>query len=137
MSFDTDRCIIKGVYCGDGNIPLDRAKYYSGLGTRNQCMKKGFGAGMATERRKTLPANSLQNISYVGDVMEQNLIQNGIKNLDDLKVLFKGASKDQMKIILKNSLINKNGVINKKAYNSVLMYLYNSGLKNLPKCKKN
>ncbi len=133
--FDPSRCVIKSVYCGNGNIPPNKANSYSKVGTPYECLKKGFGSGMSVERRKTLSPNSLQQISYVGPVMEQNLINNGIADLNQLKNMLMNSSADQKKIILKNSLINKDNKLNKKAYNSVLLWLNNHGVSNLPKCK--
>ena len=63
MSFDIDKCIIKQVYCGRSNIiPAKDKKRYSKVGSRDECLKKGFGAGMYNEKVKHLPQTSLQNI---------------------------------------------------------------------------
>jgi len=72
--FDLSECAIPTVWCGRGNPPKRRAgddKYYYKTGDRYECMQKGFGAGMHTERKKNLPENSLQQIKYVGDVYEK------------------------------------------------------------------
>ena len=116
MSFDTNRCIMKNIYCGNGNIPNNKKNLYSKVGSPYECLKKGFGSGMYNEKKKTLSINSLQQISYVGDLMEQNFKNNGFN-------------------VIPHILINKDGKLNIKAYNSVLLFLHNNGIKNLPRCK--
>src|SRR3989344_7354119 len=93
MSFNIDKCIIKQPWCGASSvIPVNRKKYYNGVGTRYECMKKGFGAGSSKENKKNIAANSLQNISYIGPKMESNFIANGISDIDKLKTKFKNLS---------------------------------------------
>jgi len=138
MSSNIDKCIIKQVWCGDSsfeNIPQHKKKNYSKMGTRNDCLKKGFGAGSNIEKRKTLNQNSLQQIPYVGQKFEEKFISHGINNIDNLLNLLKFKTSNEKKDILKIVLKNKDGVLNLKAYNSTIMFLYNKGILNLPECK--
>ncbi len=137
MSFDIDRCIIKQVWCGgSATIPSDKKKYYKGVGTRYECLQKGFGAGSSVEKKKNLPTNSLRRIPYVGDKMESNFKANGITNLKDLKTKMLPLAASGKEAKLKIILVNSNGKLNKKAYNSTIKYLYENGILNLPRCKK-
>ena len=136
MSFDIDRCIIKRVWCGNDNaIPKKDKKKYSRVGTRYECMKSGFGAGMYTEKRKGMSHKSLQQISYIGPKMEKRLIKRGIADTKQLLVKMRPLSSSTKNAVLKATLKNADGTINTKAYNSVIMYLYQNGVLNLPNCK--
>lgn len=130
------RCKIPVLYCGDKEeLPEEgpsENEYYARKGTSGECLKKGFGAGMYSERNKNLPNTSIRNIKYVTEVQEENFKSMGVKNLSQLK---KEAKKGNFKDTLKAVLL-KNGVFDKRAYNSVLLWLYNHGTdeKELPTC---
>lgn len=136
MSYDIDRCIVKRVWCGqaDGIPKGDKKKYYK-VGTRYECLKSGFGAGMYTEKRKALPPKSLQQISYVGPKMEKKLKKRGIENTKQLISKLKEMTLGEKRTLLKATLKNANGQLNSKAYNSVIFYLYENGVLELPNCK--
>lgn len=136
MSFNIDACIIKQVWCGEGDIPFDRSKYYSKQGTKRECLKKGFGAGSSSEKKKHLPITSLQNIPYIGSQFEDNFRDAGIYTIPHLMNVMKNRSKNGKQKILKEVLVNSDGTINYKAYNSVIRFLFEKGLLELPNCKK-
>ena len=136
MSFDIDRCIIKRVWCGnDDAIPKKDKKRYSKVGTRYECLRSGFGAGMYSEKRKNLSYKSLQQIPYVGPKMEKRLIKRGIADTKQLLSQMRMLSGPGKKAILSSTLKNSDGKLNSFAYNSVIMYLYQNGVLNLPNCK--
>ena len=129
-----NKCIIKSIWCGDGTS-YD-PKYYNKVGTSYECLKKGIGAGMKKERLKNISKNSLQNIPYIGDTMEQRFKLYRILTTDDLKKEIKTMSKSRIQSFLQEILKNKDNKINGKAYNSVIFYLYTIGFTDLPKCNK-
>lgn len=135
MSYDIEKCVIKKVWCGNGAIPVAKANQYSRKGTRTECLKQGIGAGVYSERRKHLPANSLQQIPYVGEKMEQKFKDAGIKTTDDLVKKLQKKTPEYKKVLLQTILRDKKNKLNKKAYNSTIKYLYEKGILNLPSCK--
>lgn len=138
MSFNIKKCDIPSIWCGDSKIPKGRnAKqniYYYKVGTRYECLKKGFGAGKYNEIRSTLPKNSLRRISYVGKVYEKNFKLSGISTLNQLESKMKRKSPKQIKILLKKVFTKKGGAFDERAYNSTLIHLYINGITNLPDC---
>lgn len=138
MTFNFRDCIIPTVWCGNGNIPtkVSEDKKYSRIGTRLECMKKGFGAGMYSEKKKLLSPESLQNIKYVGEIFEQNFKKNNIHTLDDLVEFAKKKRSSEIKKVLYKVLEKKNKQFDKRAYNSVLLYLFHHGGKDLPLCRR-
>jgi hypothetical protein len=139
--FDPQDCSIPTVYCGKKKkIPV-REKgadtHYVKKGTVHQCIQKGFGAGMAIERAKNLPVNSLQRIKYVGEVYESNFKKKKINNTTSLIKYSKTLTKEGLKTFLESVLIRKDDVVDMRAYNSTLLYLYKNGIyENLPSCSK-
>lgn len=137
MSYDIDRCIIPKVWCGNSNtIPKKNKKQYYKVGTRYECLKSGFGAGMHTEKRKGFDDKSLQQIPYVGPKMEKKLKKRGIANTKQLISELRDMSANEKRDLLKSTLKNSNGQVNNFAYNSVIRYLYENGVLDLPKCKE-
>jgi hypothetical protein len=141
MSFDHRKCAIPTIYCGNGNIPkrdYDSDSFYYKRGTPYECMQKGYGTGSAIERKKTLAGTSLQQIKYVGEIYEEKFKEHGIDNLNDLIGYAKKHSKTDFAIenLLKNVFTKSNNVLDKKAYNSTLLFLYNKdSVLRLPSCK--
>jgi len=147
MSFDRNRCRIPTVYCGDDessedehpqryprNAPGNRK--YIRRGTRNECMRKGFGAGSAKERKKGLPEWSLQNIEYIGEKHEKRFFgRAGIGDIDDLLDEFRAMDANEKERVLRKVLKNSAGVVDGRAYNSVLLFLDDKGVKRLPICE--
>lgn len=137
MSFVFEECIIPKVWCGNGKVP--KGNTYAHTGTPTECLKIGFGAGMHNERSKHLSKDSLQQIKYVGEIYEVKFKKEGIKTIANLLKF----SKDKAKTILQKMLIkvftrSANGGLDKRAYNSTLVYLYQHGIAtgNIPKCSK-
>lgn len=147
MPFDVRKCRIPSVYCGNGNIPqpaADQNVRYTGRGTPHQCMQKGFGAGAASERLKSLPAGSLQRIKYVGDRYEQNFAEGrfpgaggrifNIRNQRDLNDWVRNKSRAQIDQMLRIVFTKANGVLDLKAYNSTLLHLNTTTTADIPEC---
>ena len=136
-AFKKNLCTIPQVWCGKSDtIPRDRKDKYYKIGDRTECMKFGFGAGSAIERTKNLDPNSLRNIKYLGEKYEEKFTSIGIKDLKSLIKEMKGRTSLEVDRILKRVLMKSNQVLDVKAYNSVLLYLYNNGNGNIPQCKK-
>lgn len=133
MGFDSRKCTIKIVYCGNSN-DFDRNKY-TRKGTAHECLKQGIGAGTSTERKKHIPRTSLQNIKYVGPIYEQNFKNNGVSSLSQLEWLFGRLSKSEQKKFLKKVSKNADGHTDYRVYNSVLLYLYNKNINGLTSCR--
>lgn len=131
MSFDVDRCKIKKVWCGKDKMPKEG---YTHRGKGYECLQQGIGAGTYNERKKHLPQTSLKLIPYIGDDMESKLKQAGIKNTNDLVQITKQLNKKTKEKLLKSILQNKNQTLNGKSYNSIILYLHNRGVLNLPDC---
>lgn len=133
--FDVDRCAIPTVWCGDGALPgIKDGNRYVRKGTASQCMKKGFGAGMMTEKTKNLPATSLQKIRYIGEIHEQNFRSHRIATTTALKN-YAIRNPGNIKRFLEGILTKKNGAgVDGRAYNSVILWLYQNGVKDVPPC---
>jgi hypothetical protein len=138
-AFDTDLCSIPRVYCGDRDaIPERRIGddfYYTRKGTPKECLMVGFGGGMMTERGKTLPQNSLQKIKYIGEKYEDKFKAKNVQNINDL-VEYANWNPNNFSDLLAEILVKKNGVVDKKAKNSVLLHLHRKGVTNLPSCDR-
>lgn len=134
--FDPDYCAVPSLWCGDNDMPtrITNDKKYTGKGTRAYCMKKGYGAGMYAERAKSLPPSSLKNIKYIGDEYEKKFMVYKINTIQDLKQ--RGKNPKSLDKILLIVFTKSDGVLDKRGYNSVLLYLYRNGTSNLPSCKK-
>jgi len=136
-SFRVQDCIIPEIWCGDKNTPPKKKdKIYYKIGTRYECMKKGIGAGMHIERNESLPIDSLQQIKYVGEKHELAFKRAGIKTISSLIREMKGRTSKEMEVILKKILSKSDGVVDGRAYNHVVLYLYKHGIANVPQCKK-
>lgn len=128
-------CGIPTVYCGKGKIPKNTMDYkYTGKGTPFECMKKGYGAGMYTQHKKSLPANSLQQIKYVGETYEKKFKRRGIRTTTKLISHAGELSTEYLKELLQTVFMKKNGVVDRKAYNSCIVFLYRHGVGHIPKC---
>jgi len=136
--FDVNECAVPCVWCGDGIMPVNiqNGKKYIKEGTKFECMKKGYGSGMYTEKNKHISQNSLRQIKYVGEEYENRFIQKKILNLDDLRRKVKNSKKKTIETLLVEIFTKKSGDLDKRAYNATLMYLYTHGVGNIPKCSK-
>lgn len=130
-------CSIPEIWCGNENrIPKGKGKRYTKVGSRFECLKKGYGAGFATGKKERLPPTSLQHIKYIGDVHEKSFKTSGIRTLGALEKKMKAKTPKSIELFLKSVLTKSDNVIDKRAYNSVLVYLYQHGNSRLPQCTK-
>ena len=99
-------------------------------------MKKGFGAGMYSEKKKYIDSNSLRQIPYVGEQIERKFIKRNINNIDDLKRYFKKHSREYNKQLIVYATKKSNNTRNSRAYNSIIVYMYDLGIdtNRLPIC---
>jgi hypothetical protein len=139
--FQPKKCSIPTVYCGNKKVIPKKSKtdtsntHYVRNGTAYECMKKGYGSGMNSERLKKLPSNSLQRIKYVGDTFESNFKKKNIHTTGMLITFSKTLSRNGLKNFLEGVFSKKGGTVDRRAYNSTLMFLYNNGVyENLPTC---
>lgn len=126
------------VYCGNATtLPARQgnASYYTRMGTRHECLKQGIGAGGAQERIKGVPADSLQRIKYITPAYDAKFAQQNIRSRHDLITTMQRTSPDHIFKILRRILVKGNS-LDARAYNSVLLYLYEHGNESLPPCKK-
>lgn len=139
MAFRIADCAIPTFYCGNENnipAPRDSLTRYTGKGTAYQCMKKGIGAGIHQEREKNLPSDSLQRIKYVGPVFEDKFIAAGIRTRAQLKRHIADHSREHNSAFLHRIFTRTTGGLDKRAFNSTLVYLYNDGKTNIPQCSR-
>jgi len=141
MSFKVKDCAIPTIWCGKGAPPKRKdsdLRYYHKTGSRYECMKQGWGAGAHSVKRESLPSNSLQQIKYVGDAYEKKFKAQRIANIDQLLSKARNSSKIQLQTLLRRVFIRKKGGLDKRAYNSTLIYLYQHGVSQtiLPACSK-
>jgi hypothetical protein len=142
MSFKETDCYIPRIWCGEkGTYPKGYKDdgYYNKVGTRYECLKQGIGVGISSTKKKHLPRNSLQQIKYIGEKHEEHFINAGINTIDELLREMGRKTSQQIKDTLHTILGKRNGkkvVLDTKAYNSVLLYLYRHGVVNVPVCKK-
>jgi hypothetical protein len=138
MSF-IEKCSLPTVWCGKGEIPARKStdeKYYVRRGTPTECMKIGFGAGMHSEKKKLLDPSSLQNIKYTGEVYENNFFRENIRNIPQFIKFVSENNSSSIKKLLDKVYRKKGGIIDKRAYNSALVFAYKGGHRNLPSCLK-
>lgn len=137
--FNPQECTFPTVYCGERAVPQGRQRngdVYTRRGTGYECMKKGFGAGSATEKSKSLPRDSLQKIRFIGDRYSERFREiYHINTISDLRRV-PAANLDQ---ILRRVCTNSSGAFDARSYNSVLLYLYDNALvpsARLPRCTR-
>lgn len=137
--FNPKDCVIPTVYCGNKKkIPKsEKGVTYARKGTSYECLQKGYGAGYYSEKAKHLKPSSLQRIKYVGDLYELNFKKRKINTTTSLITYSKTLSNEELKLFLGEVFLKKDGVVDMRAYNSTLLYLYNNGVyENLPPCTK-
>lgn len=137
--FKVSDCYIPEVWCGDSDtIPRHSVnRRYTRKGTRRECLKKGFGAGMYTEKNKSLNPTSLQQIKYIGERYEQRFdIIGNIRSTTQLINYAKTRNSNQIDRFLKRILVKSNQVIDQRAYNMVVLFLYQKGVRNVPRCTR-
>ena len=135
MSFNKEKCVVKKLYCGDGKIPKDtRTKKYSRKGSAYECLKKGYGIAEWENKKNSLPESSLQQITYIGPVYEANFKKRKIGTIKTLMSKTAGMTAKEKSDLVKRCCTKKNGDLDKRAFNAVILYLYDHGQKNLPMC---
>lgn len=140
--FNIRDCAIPVVWCGlSDDVPKYKVgdkKVYKRTGTRVECMRAGFGAGTYTERNKKLPKNSLKHIRYIGDQHELSFKRDGIHTSVKLRQIARTLSKNKLSGMLRSLLRTKTDKLDKRAYNSVILYLHSTGVstEKLPRCSK-
>lgn len=136
MSFNKSACVIRKMYCGNGKIPKDTAtKKYSRRGTSYECLKKGYGIANWEHRKKNLSKTSLQQIMYIGPAYEANFKRQKIYSITSLLSKLKEKTATEKRKIISNGCKRKNGSVDQKAFNSVVLFLHEKGVKGLPSCK--
>lgn len=140
-NFNYEECLIPSVYCGSNttfpNIDRVGGIRYERKGTAPECLKKGFGAGMMIERAKN-SKSVFKDIKYLDPKYIKNMSDDKETPVDTLSELMGRAQSlttIEFNLFLRRNLV-KNGSLDKRAYNSVLMYLYNHGIDVLPRCEK-
>jgi hypothetical protein len=139
MAFNIGACAIPTFYCGNNaNIPEppDNMTRYTRRGTAHECLKKGIGTGIHKEREKNLAADSLQRIKYVGENFDRKFATEGIRTRAQLKTYIRGHTREQNNRMLRRVFTKAGGGIDKRGYNSTLVYLHNAGIGNLPQCSR-
>lgn len=140
MTFSVDTCKIPVAWCGNGKIPNkdpNDLEYYHHSGSRYECFKKGFGAGMSSKSRRPREG-SLREIKYIGSTYAEKFRRQNIKNLEDLYTYVEKNEISQIKKLLDKIFTKSDGNIDSKAYNSTILHLYFEGISvnSLPDCKK-
>ena len=135
-TFRLKDCAIPTLWCGESDEPpeeKDPLTRYLRTGTRTECMKKGFGAGMYTERKKNLPSSSVQQIKYIGETYAGRFQEAGIETSIQLVKAMRDMSGEEIEKFLR-PILTKGKSLDKRAYNSVLVYLFQHGVSDLPAC---
>ena len=136
MTFNKNACVIRKLYCGDGKLPKDTTtKKYSRKGTSYECLKKGFGIADWEHRKKDLPKTSLQQILYIGPTYEANFRRKKIYSTKSLVEKTRGLIVKDKRDLISSACSKKGGTVDYKAFNSVVLFLHDQGLKDLPGCR--
>ncbi len=137
MAFRPEGCYIPTVYCGneERKYPYREGENeYMRAGTRHECMQKGFGAALAQTTKKTLTAENLQQIRFVGPKFEQAFKNRNIHTTRQLLEYARVHSPVEIERMLKGVFQTQIGLLYGKGYNSVLLWLYRNGTRELPQC---
>lgn len=135
--YSRKNCAIPSVWCGKKTkvYPFNKNdNIYIRDGSGYECLQKGIGVA----KFSNTPPQSLQSIRYIGKIHEANFQEEGIETIADLNSFLSDKSKNFADKFLQNVLTKKNGTLDKKAFNSVCMFLEDSGRpKNqIPVCQK-
>lgn len=132
----SSNCVIRKFYCGDGPLPKDTPrKKYSRKGSSYECLKRGYGIADWEHKKKQLPATSLQQIPYIGPVFAGNFKKAKIYSINSLVARLKGLDTTEKRAIISKACTRKNGGLDQRAFNSVVLFLHDRGIKQLPHCK--
>ena len=136
--WDPARCVIPTIWCGAADaMPAGRG--YTRVGTRQECLKKGYGAGKFGEERRHFPATSLRQIAYIGEVYAQQFANAGVNTLAQLTAAVNAlptANAVQLYLVPKLTRAG-NGGLDRKAFNSMVLWLHEHGVPphKLPGCR--
>jgi hypothetical protein len=131
MSFDKSLCSTKPIYCGSKSS-FSTTKY-SRKGSPYECLQKGFGSGLWSEKVKHLPKSSLQHIPYLNIHIEKRFASFDIHTLSQLKSFMRKLSKLDKQTFLFD-MCTHSGKLDFKAYNSIILFLYDNSIQSLPDC---
>jgi len=140
-AFRIEECAIPTYWCGDSDTPPksklnDPLIKYLRAGTRSECLRIGVGVGKYTTLKSGLPPTSLQQLKYVGDAYEAKFKTAGIANTRELLEFARIRPPKEIEKLLKRVLTKSNSVVDARAYNSTLVFLYRNGIGSLPKCTR-
>jgi len=128
--FKRDECIEKDrVWCGKKENNVSKLR----KGSSYECFRKGYGAGMYNEIKKDLDKNDLRNIKYIGERYYKRFLKENVKNLNDILFVAKNFPHLLTKFLSK-ILKDKNGNIDKRAFNSVLLFIDDNNVKIIGRC---
>jgi hypothetical protein len=139
-----EKCLIPTKFCGKLSKPVPHHNLkenlrYTARGTPVSCMQKGIGTGIHIEKRNKLSTLSLQQIKFIGEQYENKFYNKNIKDITELIKYIKTHTQSQNEKLLKSILTMRNNIIDYKAYNSIIHFLYYSNeipISRLPLCKK-
>lgn len=138
--FNIEECAIPTYWCGDSDEPPSSKKdpliHYIRSGTRSECLRIGVGVGKYTTLKKDISPTSLQQIKYVGDEYEKKFMAKGVANTKDLLAYARIRPPQEIEKLLKSILVKSNKVVDARAYNSTLVFLYRNGVGVLPRCTR-
>lgn len=125
-----NKCLIPTVWCGESNtipkISSDGYNRYTNAGSRHQCMKIGFGAGLY--KSENIKKNSIRTIKYIGEVHEASFKKNNISTTTQLIVRCQKKSPDYIQKLLKKILTKNNGTLDTRAFNSTIIFLFHNDI---------
>lgn len=138
-SFNLSECAIPTYWCGTSEIPpksKDPLMRYLRAGTRTECLRIGVGVGKYSTLKKDLAPTSLQQIKYVGEAYEESFRRAGFNNTTELLAYARIRPPSEIEKLLKRVFTKSSNVLDARAYNSTLVFLYKNGVSSLPKCNR-
>lgn len=135
--FKIEKCAIPELWCGISQMPKyssDFSVKYIRRGSVYDCLKKGIGTGKNLYKSEFLNDTSLQHIKYIGEYYDSQFSKYNIKSKQQLINKTKNLSSLGISKLLKKILVTKKGILDKRAYNSVILFLYKNGISNVPSC---
>lgn len=104
-------------------------------GTRYECLKKGIGTGRIIETNKNVGSDDLLSIKYVGPKTKARLVRAGFGTTRQLIKEMRKLGGAEIDKILTSTLVKTDGNVDWRAYNSVLLFLHERGIDDLPSCR--
>lgn len=138
------KCLIPTVWCGGDDARTYPFKdpqnnvVYKRKGTNHECLKKGIGVGYQKAISKDLHPDSIIGIKYIGVTYLESFSKRGLKTKKDLINYAKKSTRKTLTSLLVSVLTKSNGELDKKAYNSVIVFLIDNKVPNskIPQCHK-